>query len=147
MSVYSVPDRNETRRNFLRSVSVLGACAAAGCLSRLESPETQIAEVVLVNLNDKTHTIELHIERSDTRAFQTTETVPADGPQPVLTSDDGVPTAQAEYTVVASLDGGTDEISRIFPDSKAGGCYAVTVQIDLDGTFRGMPVDANSNRC
>ena len=103
MPVYSVPNRNETRRNLLRSVGVLGACATAGCLSRLEGPETQIAEVVLVNLNDETHTVELHIERSGEEVLRTTETVPADGPQPVLTSDDGVPTEQAEYTVVASF--------------------------------------------
>ena len=147
MPVYSVPNRNETRRNLLRSVGVLGACATAGCLSRLEGPETQIAEVVLVNLNDETHTVELHIERSGEEVLRMTETVPADGPQPVLTSDDGVSTEQAEYTVVASLDGGADKISRTFPDPRAGDCYAVTIQIDSDGTFRGMPVDANSNRC
>ena len=147
MPVYSVPNRNGTRRDLLRSVGVLGACATAGCLSRLEGPETQIAEVVLVNLNDETHTVELHIERSGEEVLRTTETVPADGPQPVLTSDDGVPTEQAEYTVVASLDGGTDEISRTFPDSRAGDCHAVTIQIDSDGTFRGMPVNARSDRC
>ena len=113
----------------------------------MEGPETQIAEVVLVNLNDETHTVELHIERSGEEVFRTTETVPADGPQPVLTSNDGVPTEQAEYTVVASLDGGTDKISRTFPDSRAGDCHAVTIQIDFDGTFRGMPVDAGSDRC
>ena len=147
MLVHSLPDRNGTRRDLLRSVGVLGACATAGCLSRLEGPETQIAEVVLVNLNDETHTVELHIERSGEEVLRTTETVPADGPQPVLTSDDGVPTEQAEYTVVASLDGGTDRISRTFPDSRAGDCHAVTIQIDFDGMFRGMPADTNSDRC
>ena len=147
MPVHQLPNQNGTRRGLLRSVGVLGACATAGCLSRLEDPETQIAEVVLVNLNDETHTVELHIERSGEEVLRTTETVPADGPQPVLTSDDGVPTEQDEYTVVASLDGGTDEISRTFPDSRAGDCYAVTIQIDSDGTFRGMPVNAGSDRC
>ena len=147
MPVYSLPNRNGTRRDLLRSVGVLGTCATAGCLSRFESPETQIAEVVLVNLNDEAHTVELHIERSGEEVLRTTETVPADGPQPVLTSDDGVPTEQAEYTVVASLDGGADKISRTFPDSGAGDCHAVTIQIDFDGTFRGMPADTNSDRC
>ena len=147
MPVHSLPNRNGTRRDLLRSVGVLGACATAGCLSRLEGPETQIAEVVLVNLNDETHTVELHIKRSGEEVLRTTETVPADGPQPVLTSDDGVPTEQAEYTVVASLDGEADRISRTFPDSRAGDCYAVTIQIDFDGTFRGMPVNARSDRC
>ena len=147
MPVHPSPNQNKTRRGLLRLVGVLGACATAGCLSRLEDPETQIAEVVLVNLNDETHTVELHIERSGEEVLRTTETVPADGPQPVLTSDDGVPTEQAEYTVVASLDGGIDEISRTFPDSRAGDCYAVTIQIDSDGTFRGMPVNAGSDRC
>ena len=147
MLVHSIPNRNGTRRGLLRSVGVLGACATAGCLSRLEGPETQIAEVVLVNLNDEAHTVELHIERSGEEVLRTTETVPADGPQPVLTSDDGVPTEQAEYTVVASLDGEADRISRTFPDSRAGDCYAVTIQIDSDGTFRGMPVNASSDQC
>ena len=147
MPVHQLPNQNGTRRGLLRSVGVLGACATAGCLSRLEGPETQIAEVVLVNLNDETHTVELHIERSGEEVLRTTETVPADGPQPVLTSDDGVSTEQAEYTVVASLDGGTDKISRTFPDSRSGDCYAVTVQIDSDETFREMPVDARLDRC
>lgn len=147
MPVHQLPNRNGTRRGLLRSVGVLGACATAGCLSRLEGPETQIAEVVLVNLNDETHTVELHIERSGEEVLRTTETVPADGPQPVLTSDDGVPTEQAEYTVVASLDGEADRISRTFPDSRAGDCHAVTIQINSDGTFRGMPVNASSDRC
>ena len=147
MPVHSSPSQNKTRRGLLRSVGVLGACATAGCLSRLEGPETQIAEIVLVNLNDETHTVELHIERSGEEVLRTTETVPADGPQPVLTFDDSVSTEQDEYTVVASLNGSTDEISRTFPDSKAGGCHAVTVQIGSNGTFRGMPVDTNSDRC
>ena len=44
----------------------------------MEGPETQIAEVILINLNDETHTVELHIERSGEEVLRTTETVPAE---------------------------------------------------------------------
>ena len=101
--------------SFVRSVSSVHV-RRPGYLSWLEGPKTQITEVVLVNLNDETHTVELHIERSGEEVLRTTETVPADGPQPVLTSDDSVSTEQDEYTVVASLNGSTDEISRTFPN-------------------------------
>lgn len=135
------------RRKLLRSVGVLGASVTAGCLSLLDDSKTRIAEIVLINLDGTGHSVELRIERSSEEVFRTERAVPADGPQPVLTADNGIPTERGEYTITASLDGGVDEIRRTYPDAADGDCYSVTVQIDSDGSFRGMPTDPSSDRC
>ena len=146
MPVHPLPNQNKTRRGLLRSVGVLSACATAGRLSRLEGPETQIAEVVLVNLNDKTHSRTTH------RAVRR-RSPPNDG--------DGAGRRSSTSPDIrrrCSNRAGRIHRRRIVEwkhrrnqsnvsELKSGRLLSVTVQIGSDGAFREMPVDARSDRC
>lgn len=119
-----------------------------GCGSLLSRPRTRIGELVFLNMDDTAHRVTVLLEARDETVFETTQRVPTRSEtQPVLTQEDGIPTAAREYTVVARLDDGADSIRRTYPTDRGGDCYSVTVRIDSDGTFRDMPVSTDFDGC
>ena len=120
----------------------------AGCSGVLGPSRTRIGEVVFLNMDDVAHRVRVLIRASDETVFETTQRVPTRSEtQPVLTQQDGIPTAAREYTVIARLDGGADSIQRTYPTERGGDCYSVTVRIDFDGSFRDMPIIPNFDGC
>lgn len=120
----------------------------AGCSAIPGQSRTQIGELVFVNMDDAVHDVRVLIRASDETVFETTQRVPTRSEtQPVLTQQDGLPTAAREYTVIARLDDGTDSLQRTYPTERGGDCYSVTVRIDFDGTFRDMPIIPNFDGC
>jgi hypothetical protein len=120
----------------------------AGCNGIFARSRTRIGELVFLNLDDTAHRVRALIRTDDEVVFETTRRVPPrDETQPVLTRQDGIPTAAREYTVSARLDGGVDSIRRTYPTRRGGDCYSVTVRIDFDGTFRDMPSIPNFDGC
>lgn len=119
-----------------------------GCSGIFGQTRTRIGELVFLNLDDTSHRVRTLIEADEETAFETVQRVPPRSEtQPVLTQQDGIPTAAREYTVIARLDGGVDSIRRTYPTERGGDCYSVTVRIDSDGTFRDMPVIPNLDGC
>lgn len=134
--------------------AVLGAVGAglltglAGCSGILGQSRTRIGELVFLNLDDTSHRVRTLIAAGDETVFQTAQRVPPRSEtQPVLTQQDGIPTAAREYTVIARLEDGGDSIRRTYPTERGGNCYSVTVRIDSDGTFRDMPIIPNFDEC
>lgn len=134
--------------------AVLGAVGAglltglAGCSGVLAPSRTWIDELVFLNLDETSHRVRALIKAGEETVFETTQRVPPQSEtQPVLTQQDGIPTAAREYTVVARLDDGVDSIRRTYPTERGGDCYSVTVRIDSDGTFRDVPVIPNFDGC
>ncbi len=120
--------------------------ALAGCAGTLRPSRTRIGELVLLNADNQPHSLRVEIETGGETVFEIDREVPpADEPQPVLTSADGIPTDPAEYTVVATLQS-DDSIDRTYP-SDGGECYSVTVRIGPDGTLRDMPSDSTFDGC
>lgn len=120
--------------------------ALAGCAGTLRPSRTRIGELVLLNADDQPHSLRVEIETGGEPVFEIDREVPpADEPQPVLTSADGIPTDPAEYTVVATLQSG-GSIERTYP-TDGGECYSVTVRIGADGTLRDMPSDSTFDGC
>jgi hypothetical protein len=135
-----------SRRTFLAGASV-GAASLAGCTAPFERSRTRIGEVVLLNMDDVSHSVRVRIRSDGTALFEATVDVPpSDAEQPVLTREDGLPTAAREYTVAATLDGGSDAIERTYP-TKGGDCYSVTVRVGTDGAFRDMPSEPAFEGC
>jgi hypothetical protein len=120
----------------------------AGCSGLFARSRTRIGELVFLNLDDTSHHVRVLLRTDDETVFETTQRVPPRSEtQPVLTRQDGIPTAAREYTVSARLDGGVDSIQRTYPTRRGGDCYSVTVRIDFDGTFRDMPSIPNFDGC
>lgn len=142
----SVPS-NYSRRGALSTAGAGLLVGLAGCTGILRPSRTRIGEVVFLNLDDTVHTVRLLLRASDETLYQTTQRVPDRGEMPVLTHQDGLPTAKREYTVIARLADGSDSIQRTYPTDRGGDCYSVTVRIDFDGTFRDMPIIPNFDGC
>lgn len=139
---------NHSRRAALCALGTGLLTGLAGCGAIPGQSRTQIGELVFLNMDDTVHHVQLRIRASDETVFETTQRVPTRGEtQPVLTQQDGLPTAAREYTVIAKRDGGADSIQRTYPTEQGGDCYSVTVRIDFDGTFRDMPVIPNFDGC
>lgn len=98
-------------------------------------------------MDDSSHTVRVQVQSSDDILYDTSIEIPPSGEeQPVITQDDGLPTEPRNYTISATLDDGKDSIERTYP-TKGGDCYSVTVRIDTDGRFRGMPSDSTFEGC
>jgi hypothetical protein len=119
----------------------------AGCSSPLQQSQTRLGEIVLVNLDESTHTAHVRVQSSGTTLYETSTEVPQSGDgQPVITQDDGLPTEPRKYIVSATLDDENDAIERTYP-TKGGDCYSVTVRVGTDGRFRDMPSESEFEGC
>lgn len=134
------------RRTVLAGVSV-SLFTLAGCSSPLQQSQTRVGEIVLLNMDDTAHTVQVLVQSSDNTHNDTRIEMPPSGEeQAVITRDDGLPTEPRKYTVSATLDDEKDSIGRTYP-TKGGDCYSVTVRIGADGRFRDMPSDSEFNGC
>jgi len=136
-----------SRRTFLTGLSP-GLLAIAGCASPFQQSRTRIGEIVLLNMDERSHTVRVQVRSSGETLYDTSKEIPPgeDEEQPVISPDDGLPTELRKYTVSATLDGGKDSISRTDP-TKGGDCYSVTVRVGTDGQFRDMPSDSAFEGC
>lgn len=134
------------RREFLAGLSP-GLLAVAGCISPFQRSQTRIGEIVLLNMDDRTHTVRVKVQSSGETFFNTSkEMPPSTEEQPIITPEDGLPTGLRKYTILATLDGGEDSITRTYP-AKGGDCYSVTVRVGTDGRFRDMPSESEFEGC
>lgn len=137
-----------SRRGVLGALGTGLLTGLTGCGVFSGRSRTQIGEIVFLNMDDTVHRVRLLIGTDEETVFEATQRVPARSEtQPVLTRQDGLPTTAREYTVTARLDDGADSIQRTYPTERGGDCYSVTVRIDVDGTFRDMPVVPNFDGC
>lgn len=141
-------EQSLSRRHALGGLGVVAGGMMAGCLSASTPSQTRLAEIVLLNMDDRPHTISLWVDTAEGTVFEIEREIPPeDDTQPVLTHEDGVPTAAANYTVRATVDGGVDTIERSYPDDGNGDCYALTLRINRDGTIRDLPSDGTADSC
>jgi hypothetical protein len=134
------------RRTFLVGLSA-GLTSLAGCSSLRQQSQTRIGEIILLNMNDRSHTVRVQVQSSGNVLYDTSTKVPPSGEeQPVITRDDGLPSEPRHYTISATLDGGEDSIEKTYP-TKGGNCYSVTARIGTDGKFRDMPSESEFDGC
>lgn len=139
-------DVSPSRRDFLIGLSP-GLLAVAGCISPFQLSQTRIGEIILLNMDNRDHTVRVQVQSSGETLFDTTkEMPPSNEEQPIITPEDGLPTGLRKYTVSASLDGGEDSITRTYP-TEDGDCYSVTVRVGTDGRFRDMPSESEFEGC
>lgn len=138
-----------TRRSVLTGLSA-ALVSLGGCSSLLGRSRTRIGELVLVNMDDTGHTIRVHVQSRDETVFHISREVPpvtsGEDPAPVITQQDGLPSAPGRYTISARLDDGEDTIARTYP-TKGGNCYSVIVRVGMDGRFRDMPSTSQFDGC
>jgi hypothetical protein len=135
-----------SHRGFLTGLSP-GLLAVAGCASPFQRSRTRIGEIVLLNMDDKGHTVQIQVQSSGETLYTTSKEMPPQNEeQPIITPEDGLPTGLRKYTVSATLDGGKDSIARTYP-TKGGDCYSVTVRVGTDGRFRDMPSESEFEGC
>jgi len=135
-----------SRRDLLTSLSP-GLLAVAGCISSVQHTQTRLGEIVLLNMDDRTHTVRVEVQSSGETLFDTSKEIPpSNEEQPLITPEDGLPTDLRKYTVSATLDGGDDSITRTYP-TNGGDCYSVTVRVGTDGRFRDMPSESGFEGC
>jgi len=133
-------------RDLLTSLSP-GLLAVADCISSFQHTQTRIGEIVLLNMDGRTHTVRVEVQSSGETLFDMSEEIPpSNEKQPLITPEDGLPTELRKYTVLATLDGGKDSITRTYP-TKGGDCYSVTVRVGADGRFRDMPSESDFEGC
>lgn len=139
---------DSSRRAALGTLGTGLLAGLAGCNGIFGPSRTRIGEVVFLNMDDTAHEVQLLISANDETVYETTQRVPRRSEQqPVLTQQDGLPTAKRAYTVIARLTDGSDSIQRTYPTERGGDCYSVTVRIDFDGTFRDMPIITTFDGC
>lgn len=137
-----------SRRRLVSLIGGGGVGGVTGCLSTIRGSQTRIGEIVFINMDTTAHSVSVALSEEGTTVFERTVEVPPRAElQPVVTQDDGLPTASAAYKVRAELGAGSDSISRTVPDGSGGECYSVTVRIDSDGLFRDMPTDSTFTGC
>ena len=127
------------RRAFLTGLSP-SLLALAGCTSPFRRSRTRIGEIVLLNMDDRPHTVRVAVQSAGETLYTTSkELPPSNDEQPVITSEDGLPTELGEYRITATFDDKEGSIARTYPDDRGGDCYSVTIRVDTDGQFRDMP--------
>ena len=121
-------------RDLLTALSP-GLLAVAGCMSPLQYSQTRIGEIVLLNMDGRTHTVRVEVQSSGETLFETSKEIPpSNEEQPLITPEDGLPT------------GLRNSITRTYP-TRGGNCYSVTVRVGTDGRFRDMPSESQFESC
>jgi hypothetical protein len=92
---------SSSRRGFLTGLSP-GLLAVAGCISPFQRSQTRIGEIVLLNMDDRAHTVRVQVQSSGETLYDTRKAVPpSNEEQPIITPEDGLPTGLRKYTVSA----------------------------------------------
>ncbi|MFC6837041.1 hypothetical protein [Halomarina ordinaria] len=137
------------RRSYLAAVLGVGT-AGSGCLAGVGGETARIADLTLLNLDDRTHRITVAVGRGDERLYRESFSV---APVGEGEGDDGVLVEEAwmddpgRYVVRAWLDDAeTPEERRVPSENRGGNCYGVVVRA-REGGWLDVPMEDGAAGC
>ena len=126
------------RRHVIQSLVVGGAVSMAGCSAvQRGTEEARLADLSIVNLPERTHQLELQVERDGELVYSEVHEAPlTEDDEEIRTIRDERPSEAGKFAVRARIEGGEEWETREYPlEDREGSCYSIIIRIRTDGAI------------